>query len=75
MHITPNMLEIKLADFGFSIEKHMTEERERCGSPGYIAPEVIQGEMYDERSDIFSIGAIIYKVATRKVLIPDNEGG
>jgi serine/threonine protein kinase len=31
-----------------------------CGSPGYVAPEVIRGEDYDLSVDMFSLGAIVY---------------
>jgi len=35
-----------------------------CGTPGYIAPEVITDKIYDEKCDIFSIGVIFYMILT-----------
>ena len=32
----------------------------RCGTPGYIAPEVLNHKSYDSKCDIFAIGCIIY---------------
>jgi len=51
---------IKVADFGlsknFGEEKMMTS----CGSPGYVAPEVLESESYDKAVDMWSIGVILY---------------
>jgi calcium/calmodulin-dependent protein kinase I len=51
---------IKLADFGlsknFGDEKLMTS----CGSPGYVAPEVLECESYDKLVDMWSVGVILY---------------
>ena len=51
---------IKIADFGFS--KNFGEEKlmTSCGSPGYVAPEVLISECYDKGVDMWSIGVIIY---------------
>jgi serine/threonine protein kinase len=34
------------------------------GTPGYIAPEVIEGRRADPRSDIFAVGCILYELLT-----------
>jgi len=51
---------IKIADFGFS--KDFTDDKLQtsCGSPGYVAPEVLTSESYDKSVDMWSLGVIIY---------------
>jgi calcium/calmodulin-dependent protein kinase I len=51
---------IKIADFGFS--KNFGEEKlmTSCGSPGYVAPEVLTCESYDKSVDMWSVGVILY---------------
>ena len=51
---------VKLADFGLSTTVERIDPKMRCGTPGYVAPEIIAGKMYDCKSDIFSTGAILY---------------
>ena len=55
-----NESEIKLIDFGLS-KKHFTHEKMHTilGTPYYVAPEVLKGD-YDEKCDIWSIGALTY---------------
>ena len=52
--------EIKILDFGLS-RKYDKEQKMHSilGTPYYVAPEVLKGE-YDEKCDIWSIGAITY---------------
>lgn len=53
---------IHIIDFGFA--KQLANEKSMfttmCGSPAYVAPEIIREQPYDERVDIWSLGVIIY---------------
>ena len=33
-----------------------------CGSPLYMAPEIIQNKQYNHKSDIWSLGVIIFEL-------------
>lgn len=39
-----------------------------CGTPGYFAPEILAGKDLTTKSDIFSLGAVFFKVITGKSL-------
>merc|ERR1712137_1282576 len=53
--------EIKLADFGLSkIVGNKVMMQTACGTPGYVAPEVLQASPYDKEVDLWSIGVITY---------------
>ncbi|XP_040898975.1 serine/threonine-protein kinase ULK1a isoform X2 [Toxotes jaculatrix] len=58
---------IKIADFGFA--RHLqtnTMAATLCGSPMYMAPEVIMSQNYDAKADLWSIGTILYQCLTGK---------
>ncbi len=42
---------------------------ERYGTPGYIAPELLRKELVDEKSDVYSIGMLLYELITGTNLI------
>lgn len=53
----------KLADFGASRAMERTTLLKTCiGTPYYMAPEVVQGEGYDESADVWSFGATLYEM-------------
>lgn len=57
---------VSLVDFGF-----MTRTSEfkllfsRCGTPGYVAPEVLADKHYSEKADVYSLGIIFYIFLTK----------
>nr|XP_027077670.1 serine/threonine-protein kinase ATG1t-like isoform X2 [Coffea arabica] len=54
---------LKIADFGLSRILHPDTFAETvCGSPLYMAPEILQFQKYDEKVDMWSIGAILFEL-------------
>lgn len=53
-----NELEFKIIDFGLAFEGG--KEGAKCGSPGYVAPEIMLKEAYDSKIDVYSTGVILY---------------
>ncbi len=65
MILTKDM-DVKIIDFGLAYEKNKSNARirERAGTPHYMSPEQVKGYRGDERSDIYSLGVVIYELAT-----------
>jgi serine/threonine-protein kinase len=57
---------IKLTDFGIAhlVNSEHTQAGQMLGSPRYMAPEQAMGREVDGRSDIFSLGAVLYEMLT-----------
>lgn len=55
---------VKLIDFGLAAYTSSSRMHMHCGSPGFVAPEVIQRRPYDSRADVFSIGVLLYVMIT-----------
>ena len=53
----------------------MNRLQQRCGSPGYIAPEILRCEGYDYKADIFSMGSVFYQILTRRGLFEGRYRG
>ena len=66
---------VKLADFGLARQcigsASMMEFQSTCGTVLYQCPEIIQHEAYSEKADVWSLGCILYQMATLK---PPFEG-
>ena len=58
---------VKIVDFGLArvqASTTITQSGTVMGSPGYIAPEVIDGKNADKRTDVFSFGVVLYEMLT-----------
>ncbi|XP_059634469.1 serine/threonine-protein kinase ATG1a [Cornus florida] len=58
---------LKIGDFGFA--RYLTPQGladTLCGSPLYMAPEIIQNKKYDGKADLWSVGAILFQLVTGK---------
>lgn len=69
--------DVRVMDFGIVREEgldRMTETGLVVGTPMYLAPEVVRGEMARQESDIYALGALLYFVLTGRRLFPEaNE--
>jgi len=59
-------LSVKLGDFGLARVLHDQSvfAQTHVGTPYYMSPEQIQFEKYDEKSDIWALGCILYEMGT-----------
>ena len=58
---------LKLADFGFARSLPSTSLAETlCGSPLYMAPEILRYEKYDAKADLWSVGTVLYEMMVGK---------
>lgn len=58
---------LKLADFGFARFLPSTSLAETlCGSPLYMAPEILRFEKYDAKADLWSVGTVLYEMIVGK---------
>ncbi|WP_366657434.1 serine/threonine-protein kinase [Fodinicurvata sp. EGI_FJ10296] len=59
---------VSLADFGIArvSGSEMTQMGDMLGTPAYMAPEQLTGEVVDGRADIFAAGIVLYALSTRR---------
>lgn len=63
----------RIADFGLAVRTKVGTEREEkvlAGTPAYMSPEQTHGEVFDVRSDLFSLGSVLHFAATGKDAFP-----
>jgi len=61
-------MEIKIGDFGLATKLEFDNEKKRtiCGTPNYIAPEVLEGKGHSYEVDIWLLGVVIYTMLIGK---------
>ena len=67
----------RILDFGLASvagTDHLTKTGSTLGTVGYMSPEQVRGEQVDQRTDIFSLGVVLYElIAGRQPFKGDNE--
>lgn len=61
---------VKIVDFGLACPAGAEEDLGYAGTPYYMAPEQIDGNLVDERTDIYSFGMTAFEVATGQKPFP-----
>ena len=58
---------VSLSDFGLVAELNDIQRLKiKCGTPGYIDPAVLNGKKFSEKSDIFSVGCVLYELLIKE---------
>ena len=69
---------LKLGDFGISkvLQGNAKLAETHVGTPYYMSPELIKGEKYDDKSDIWACGCVLYELLSlKKVFDSTNQLG
>lgn len=69
--------QVKITDFGLATWRgavQLTKEGTTVGTAAYMSPEQIQGKKVDPRSDLFSLGVMLYEmIASRRPFTGDHD--
>lgn len=64
--------EVRVADFGLATFATSGGPLEllthKCGSPGYVAPEIFKKSGYSYKADVFSLGSVFFNLITGRYL-------
>lgn len=66
---------VKLGDFGIAkILQNTVDLAKTCiGTPYYLSPEICENKMYDNKSDVWALGCVLYELATlRRPFVAEN---
>ena len=72
--VDPTSLLPKLLDFGIAKKENtnVTHIGTTCGTPHYMSPEQCRGDALDARSDLFSLGCVLYEMLTDRKAFPGD---
>lgn len=72
--VTHNVVKVKITDFGLSKIMLPGElMQESCGTPAYVAPEVLKKQGYSSEIDIWATGIILYTMLYRALPFHDED--
>jgi len=54
-------------------EEGLTETNAVLGTPGYMAPEQVEGKEADERTDLFALGLVLFEMVAGKLPYPGQS--
>lgn len=70
---------VKISDFGVAQARHataVTASMSHVGKPAYASPEQVRGEALDGRSDLFSVGVMLWELLVgRGLFVAEDERG
>ena len=74
--LTNNKQTLKISDFGFAkvLASAETMAETMCGTPYYMAPEIMQANKYQSRADLWSVGVITYEMFYGKYPFIADDG-
>ncbi len=65
---------VKILDFGLAVVADCAAGAASfAGTPGYAAPEQIRGQRVDVRADLYSLGCVLYRMATGQPVFPSES--
>ncbi len=73
---------VKIADFGMASFIQVPDSNNegagsllymKCGTPGYVAPEILRSEGYNSKCDIFSLGSLMFNLLTGLYLFSGED--
>ena len=60
--------DVRISDFGLALNVHaQTTQITGVGSPAYMSPEQIREELVDHRTDLYSLGVVMYQLLTGRL--------
>jgi len=65
--------QVKVLDFGLA--HALGQRRTGGGTPAYMAPEQWKGAPEDERTDVFALGVILYRMLVNELPFPEDDAG